>query len=61
VAQAGTFVLVRTPTGSAPAWEQPGEVLGSATPASPAALLALVGQWLDREPGRPHGLRRAGP
>jgi hypothetical protein len=50
VAQAGTFVLVRSLAGS-PAWEQPGEVLGSATPESPAALEALVRRWLARVPG----------
>ena len=53
VGQATTFVLVRSPAGGAPPWEQTGAVLGSATPADPAALDALVRDWLARAAHEP--------
>jgi hypothetical protein len=46
VAQAGTFVLVRSPAGASVPWAQPGEVLGSATPQGPSEVEALVRRWL---------------
>jgi hypothetical protein len=51
IGQAGTVLLVRDPPGGVAPWVQAGEVLGSATPASAAELLALVGAWLSRSPG----------
>ena len=53
VGRATTFVLVRSPAGGAPPWEQTGEVLGSATPADPGALNALVRDWLARAAAGP--------
>lgn len=48
VGQAATFVLVRSAAGGEDRWEAAGEVLGSATPASPAQLSGLVEAWLAR-------------
>jgi hypothetical protein len=45
VSQAGTFVLVRSPTAGRPPWEERAEVLGFATPRSPSELEALLQHW----------------
>jgi hypothetical protein len=47
VLQAGTFVLVRHAPGEQP-WQRPGEVLGTAAPATPAELEAVLARWLSR-------------
>jgi hypothetical protein len=51
VAQAGTFVLVRSPAGAPVPWAGPGEVMGSATPHGPSEVEGLVRRWLGLAPG----------
>jgi hypothetical protein len=46
--RAGTVALVRTLPGSPPAWEQVGEVIGSAVPDSPAEIDDLIASWARR-------------
>jgi len=50
VLQAGTFVLVRHAAGERP-WQQPGEVLGVASPATPAELSEVLKRWLAQSSG----------
>jgi hypothetical protein len=49
VLQAGTFLLVSHPAREQP-WEHPAEVLGAATPATPAELATAIARWLNQAP-----------
>ena len=45
VAQAGTFLLVRSRDAGPPPWDVPGQVLATANPAGPSDVEALLGEW----------------
>jgi hypothetical protein len=51
VGQAGTYVLVRSPTDGPPPWSEAGKVLGSAVPSDLGELPGLVLGW-QRRAGR---------
>ncbi len=53
VTRASTFVLVRSPKDSPPAWQEPGLVLGTGSAQTPDELIELVEAWQARTAREP--------
>jgi hypothetical protein len=54
IGTSASFVLVRTPEDGPPPWERAGQILGSASAASPDELRELVKRWRARAPDGDH-------